>query len=78
MWLDVCVDLFNLGVHLVHQDACLKPSGLTNNPVILDWFLRAPKRKLMTIPGLPQKQCPRDNFKVTVKKTSKFQKKDLS
>ncbi|XP_053463127.1 C-X-C motif chemokine 17 [Nycticebus coucang] len=34
-----------------------------------DWFLRAPKRKLMTVPGLPKKQCPCDHFKVKVKKT---------
>ncbi|KAF5924171.1 hypothetical protein HPG69_018105, partial [Diceros bicornis minor] len=33
------------------------------------WFLRAPKRKLMTVPGLPQKQCPCDHFKGNVKKT---------
>uniref|UniRef100_A0A9L0J6D3 C-X-C motif chemokine 17 n=1 Tax=Equus asinus TaxID=9793 RepID=A0A9L0J6D3_EQUAS len=42
-----------------------------------DWLLRAPKRKLMTVPGLPQKQCPCDHFKGNVKKTSKFQKNDL-
>ncbi|XP_003362375.1 C-X-C motif chemokine 17 [Equus asinus] len=34
-----------------------------------DWLLRAPKRKLMTVPGLPQKQCPCDHFKGNVKKT---------
>uniref|UniRef100_A0A8C4LBY1 Uncharacterized protein n=1 Tax=Equus asinus asinus TaxID=83772 RepID=A0A8C4LBY1_EQUAS len=36
-----------------------------------DWFLRAPKRKPMTVPGLPQKRCPCDHFKGNVKKTSK-------
>ncbi|XP_062965205.1 C-X-C motif chemokine 17 [Cynocephalus volans] len=34
-----------------------------------DWFLRAPKRKLMTVPGLPEKQCPCDPFKGNAKKT---------
>nr|XP_008539365.1 PREDICTED: VEGF coregulated chemokine 1-like [Equus przewalskii] len=34
-----------------------------------DWFLRAPKRKPMTVPGLPQKRCPCDHFKGNVKKT---------
>ncbi|XP_045387519.1 C-X-C motif chemokine 17 isoform X1 [Lemur catta] len=34
-----------------------------------DWFLRAPKRKLMPVPGLPKKQCPCDRFKGKVKKT---------
>nr|XP_008539372.1 PREDICTED: VEGF coregulated chemokine 1-like [Equus przewalskii] len=34
-----------------------------------DWFQRAPKRKLMTVPGLPQRQCPCDHFKGNVKKT---------
>ncbi|XP_023988241.1 C-X-C motif chemokine 17 [Physeter macrocephalus] len=34
-----------------------------------DWFLRAPKRKLMTVPGLPKKPCPCDHFKGRVKKT---------
>ncbi|KAL2763153.1 C-X-C motif chemokine 17 precursor, partial [Daubentonia madagascariensis] len=34
-----------------------------------DWFLRAPKRKLMTVPGLPKKQCPCDHFKGKMKKT---------
>ncbi|VFV18374.1 vegf co-regulated chemokine 1-like [Lynx pardinus] len=34
-----------------------------------DWFLRVPKRKLMTVPGLPKKQCPCDHFKGSVKKT---------
>ncbi|XP_008060626.1 C-X-C motif chemokine 17 [Carlito syrichta] len=35
-----------------------------------DWFLRAPKRKLMTVPRLPKKRCPCDHFKDNVKKTS--------
>ncbi|XP_008707907.1 C-X-C motif chemokine 17 [Ursus americanus] len=34
-----------------------------------DWFLRAPKRKLMTVPEMPKKQCPCDQFKASVKKT---------
>ncbi|TEA42812.1 hypothetical protein DBR06_SOUSAS1610348, partial [Sousa chinensis] len=34
-----------------------------------DWFLRAPKRKLMTVPRLPRKPCPCDHFKGRVKKT---------
>ncbi|XP_057568965.1 C-X-C motif chemokine 17-like [Hippopotamus amphibius kiboko] len=34
-----------------------------------DWFLRAPKRKLMTVPRLPKKPCPCDHFKGRVKKT---------
>ncbi|KAM9047894.1 C-X-C motif chemokine 17 [Megaptera novaeangliae] len=34
-----------------------------------DWFLRAPKRKLMTVPGLPKKPCPCDHFKGRMKKT---------
>ncbi|KAI5234613.1 C-X-C Motif Chemokine 17 [Manis pentadactyla] len=34
-----------------------------------DWFLRAPKRKLMTVPGLPKKKCPCDHFKSNMKKT---------
>ncbi|XP_062031941.1 C-X-C motif chemokine 17 [Lepus europaeus] len=33
------------------------------------WFLRAPTRKLMTVPRLPKKHCPCDHFKSTVKKT---------
>uniref|UniRef100_A0A8C0KLP4 C-X-C motif chemokine ligand 17 n=1 Tax=Canis lupus dingo TaxID=286419 RepID=A0A8C0KLP4_CANLU len=36
-----------------------------------DWFLRAHKRKLITVPGMPKKQCPCDHFKANVKKTSK-------
>uniref|UniRef100_A0A671FVB0 C-X-C motif chemokine ligand 17 n=1 Tax=Rhinolophus ferrumequinum TaxID=59479 RepID=A0A671FVB0_RHIFE len=32
-----------------------------------DWFLRTP-RKLMALPGVPQKQCPCDHFKGNVKK----------
>uniref|UniRef100_A0A8C4LBK9 C-X-C motif chemokine 17 n=1 Tax=Equus asinus TaxID=9793 RepID=A0A8C4LBK9_EQUAS len=40
-----------------------------------DWFQRAPKRKLMTVPGLPQKQCPCDHFKGNVKKTRKHHRK---
>ncbi|XP_004694221.1 PREDICTED: VEGF coregulated chemokine 1 [Condylura cristata] len=32
-----------------------------------DLFLRVPKRKLITVPGL--KQCPCDHFKSNVKKT---------
>uniref|UniRef100_A0A452R4E1 Uncharacterized protein n=1 Tax=Ursus americanus TaxID=9643 RepID=A0A452R4E1_URSAM len=39
-----------------------------------DWFLRAPKRKLMTVPEMPKKQCPCDQFKASVKKTSKAPK----
>nr|XP_008247912.2 C-X-C motif chemokine 17 [Oryctolagus cuniculus] len=38
------------------------------------WFLRAPKRKLMTVPRLPKKHCPCDHFKGTVKKTRGHQK----
>ncbi|XP_022259207.1 C-X-C motif chemokine 17 isoform X2 [Canis lupus baileyi] len=34
-----------------------------------DWFLRAHKRKLITVPGMPKKQCPCDHFKANVKKT---------
>ncbi|XP_006142075.1 C-X-C motif chemokine 17 isoform X2 [Tupaia chinensis] len=34
-----------------------------------DWFLRAPKGKLMTVPGRPKKQCPCDHLKGHVKKT---------
>ncbi|XP_015985390.2 C-X-C motif chemokine 17 [Rousettus aegyptiacus] len=34
-----------------------------------DWFLRAPKRKLMAAPRLPKKQCPCDHFRSNVKKT---------
>ncbi|XP_021786072.1 C-X-C motif chemokine 17 isoform X1 [Papio anubis] len=34
-----------------------------------DWFLRAPRRKVMTVSGLPKKQCPCDHFKGNVKKT---------
>ncbi|TKC35864.1 hypothetical protein EI555_010251, partial [Monodon monoceros] len=40
-----------------------------NNPLISDWFLRAPERKLMTVPRLPKKPCPCDHFKGRVKKT---------
>ncbi|KAB0407305.1 hypothetical protein E2I00_010990, partial [Balaenoptera physalus] len=35
----------------------------------VNWFLRAPKRKLMTVPGLPKKPCPCDHFKGRMKKT---------
>ncbi|TKC36738.1 hypothetical protein EI555_011271, partial [Monodon monoceros] len=48
-----------------------------NNSLISDWFLRAPERKLMTVPRLPKKPCPCDHFKGRVKKTSKLQKNDL-
>ncbi|XP_045844067.1 C-X-C motif chemokine 17 [Meles meles] len=34
-----------------------------------DWFLRAPKRKLMAMSEMPKKQCPCDQFKGGVKKT---------
>ncbi|XP_076987854.1 C-X-C motif chemokine 17 [Tamandua tetradactyla] len=34
-----------------------------------DVLLRAPKRKLMTVPGLPKKHCPCDHLKDNVKKT---------
>ncbi|XP_004873065.1 C-X-C motif chemokine 17 [Heterocephalus glaber] len=33
-----------------------------------DWFLRVPRRKLMTVPRLPKKRCPCDHPKVNVKK----------
>ncbi|XP_017358660.1 C-X-C motif chemokine 17 [Cebus imitator] len=33
-----------------------------------DWFLRGPRRKLMTASVLPKKQCPCDHFKGNVKK----------
>ncbi|XP_040832529.1 C-X-C motif chemokine 17 [Ochotona curzoniae] len=33
------------------------------------WFLRAPKRKLMTVHGQAKKHCPCDHFKGTAKKT---------
>ncbi|KAM6153243.1 C-X-C motif chemokine 17 [Erethizon dorsatum] len=33
-----------------------------------DWFLRALRRKLTTVHGLPKKQCPCDHLKVNVKK----------
>ncbi|XP_004408201.1 PREDICTED: VEGF coregulated chemokine 1 [Odobenus rosmarus divergens] len=34
-----------------------------------DWFLRGPKRKIMTVPETPKKQCPCDQYKASVKKT---------
>uniref|UniRef100_A0A8D2DX45 C-X-C motif chemokine ligand 17 n=1 Tax=Sciurus vulgaris TaxID=55149 RepID=A0A8D2DX45_SCIVU len=34
-----------------------------------DWFLRASKRRLMTVPRLPKKRCPCDHSTVNVKKT---------
>ncbi|XP_058385386.1 C-X-C motif chemokine 17-like [Diceros bicornis minor] len=59
--------------HKSHRDQCqafgrwLQAGG--QDCECKDWFLRAPKRKLMTVPGLPKNQCPCDHFKGNVKKT---------
>ncbi|XP_013002301.1 C-X-C motif chemokine 17 [Cavia porcellus] len=34
-----------------------------------DWFQRALRRKPMTVPALPKKQCPCDHLKVNMKKS---------